>query len=109
MSGAMSLWVAIIAGVFVFAIMNKYLQQLTYALLGGVLVGVLTFVAFPKGSEKDKDLLKDTANKASQGLEALKNSKNQQFKSIDELKLELSNSEKADNARMQDIDKILEE
>lgn len=109
MSGAMSLWAAVIAGVFVFAIVNKYIQQFTYALLGGVLVGVLTFVAFPKGSDQDKDLIKNTAKKASQGLEALKNSKNQQFKSIDELKLELSNSENADAERMGDIDKILEE
>ena len=109
MSGAMSLWVAIIAGVFVFAIVNKYVQQLTYALLGGVLIGVLTYVAFPKGTQADKALLKDTAQKAGQNLKALQENEDLKFKTIDELKQEIGNSDKATEDRMNELDKILED
>ena len=109
MSGAMSLWVAIIAGVFVFAIINKYVQQLTYALLGGVLVGLLTFVAFPKGTAADKDLLKDTAHKAGHNLKKLQADENLEFKTIDELKQDMGKADKATQERMKELDQILAE
>ena len=105
----MSLWVAIIAGVFVFAIVNKYIQQLTYALLGGVLVGVLTYVAFPQDPQADKALLKDAAEKAGKNLKALQDKEGVKFKTIDELKQEIGNSDKATEKRMNELDKILED
>lgn len=109
MSGAMSLWVAIIAGVFVFAIVNKYVQQLTYALLGGVLVGLLTYVAFPKGTAADKKFLNDTALKAGQNLQKLKEDENLEFKTIDELKQDMGKADKATQERMNELDQILAE
>ncbi len=107
MSEAMTLWVAIITGVFVFAILNKYLQQLTHALMGGILVGVLVYVVFPQASKSNKNIINDTAQKAGQNIKGLQNNPDLQFKTIDELKKEIGSTDQASQDRMNELDKIL--
>ena len=107
MSEAMTLWVAIITGVFVFAILNKYLQQLSNALMGGILVGVLVYLLFPQGPKADQQVLNDTAQKAGQNLKELQNNRDVQFKTIDELKKEIGSTDQASQDRMNELDKIL--
>ena len=102
MSEAMTLWVAIITGVFVFAILNKYVA-ISNALMGGILVGVGLFT-FPSRAKSRPTSQTIPRKKRKQELQ---NKRDVQFKTIDELKKEIGSTDQASQDRMNELDKIL--
>ena len=109
MSGAMSVFVAVFVGIMVFSLISKYAQQLTFALIGGVLTGILAYFVMPQVVEVKDDTIEKTAKKASKNLDALKNPDTGKFKSLKDLKQELGASEKAMDNRLKELENMVDQ
>ena len=95
-------------GIIVFSLVSKYAQQLTFALIGGVLTGILTYFIMPQVVEVKDGSIEKTAKKASKNLDALKNPDTGKFKSLKDLKQELGASEQAMDDRLQELENMVD-
>ena len=105
----MSIFVAVVVGVIVFSLISKYAQQLTFALIGGVLSGILAYFITPQVVKVKGGSIENTAKKATKNLDALKTPDNAQFKSLKDLKQELGASEKAMDDRLKELENMVDQ